>query len=218
VSLEIENTEGKESQTYYFPSRADCMACHTKQHGFVLGMETAQLNRTQNYRGDSENVIATFDRLGVFQKPPEKKSDELARFPDWGFGNLDRSGRDSERGDLVKRLLEVEGDSSTLARVWLDVNCSMCHLPDGIAPMKRDLRFETATEKMNLMNQPIGQRRRRPPEVRLIAPGKPELSELLTRISTRGPYQMPPLATHAIDPRGYEVLRRWIAEMPKAGK
>ena len=88
-------------------------------------------------------------------------------------------------------------------------------LPDGIAPMKRDLRFDTPTEKMNLVNQPIGQRRRRPPDVELVAPGRPELSELLTRISTRGPYQMPPLATHYVDPRGYEVLRRWIAALPK---
>jgi uncharacterized repeat protein (TIGR03806 family) len=216
VSLEIEHVEGKESQTYYFPSRTDCMACHTKQHGFVLGMETSQLNRTQHYRGEKENIVAMFDRLGIFKKSLGKSPDELERFPDWGFGNLDRSGEATAEGDLVQRLLRLpEGDTETLARAWLDVNCSMCHLPDGIAPMKRDMRFDTPVEKMNVIGQLIGQRRRRSPEVRLIAPGYPERSELLTRISTRGPYQMPPLATHYVDPRGLELLRRWIAGMTK---
>jgi uncharacterized repeat protein (TIGR03806 family) len=214
VSLEIEHGEGKESQTYYFPSRADCMACHTKQHGFVLGMETPQLNRVQNYHGDQENVIGMFGRLGVFKESPKKPLDDLQRFPDWGFGNFDRSGP-ANGAAVAEKPREPEGDTETLARAWLDVNCSMCHRPDGIAPMKRDLQFDTPLEKMNLLNQPIGQRRRRPPDVRLIAPGEPERSELLTRISTRGPYQMPPLATHYIDPRGYEILRRWIAAMPK---
>jgi len=215
VSLEIEHGEGKESQTFYFPSRADCMACHTKQHGFVLGMETPQLNRVQNYHGDQENVIGMFGRLGVFKEPPQKSPDDLKRFPDWGFGNFDRSGPANRNASVADKSREPEGDTETLARAWLDVNCSMCHRPDGIAPMKRDFQFETPLEKMNVVNQPIGQRRRRPPDVRLIAPGEPERSELLTRVSTRGPYQMPPLATHYIDPRGYEILRRWIAAMPK---
>jgi hypothetical protein len=48
------------------------------------------------------------------------------------------------------------------------------------------------------------------PSGRLISPGKPESSELLLRMGHRGPRQMPPLATYFVDPRGLEIVRRWI--------
>ena len=74
--------------------------------------------------------------------------------------------------------------------------------------MKRDLRFETPLAKMNIIDQPIGQTRRRLEQVRIVTPGDPLNSELLNRVGMRGPYQMPPLATHYIDPHAYEILRR----------
>ncbi|MBA4019406.1 MAG: hypothetical protein C0483_19750 [Pirellula sp.] len=213
-SLEIKTLSGPLSQTYYFPSRTDCLTCHTKQHGFVLGLETAQLNRVEKYDGESENQLTLFNNLGIFKKPIRSAPDELDRFPDWGYGNFNRDGEDSSRGPNK----EPHGDVATLARAWLDVNCSMCHLPDGIAPMKRDFRFETPLEKMNAIDQPIGQKRRRLDHARIVAPGDPLNSELLARVGLRGPYQMPPLATHYVDPHAYEILRRWISNLPPKSK
>jgi hypothetical protein len=49
-------------------------------------------------------------------------------------------------------------------------------------------------------------------DARLIAPGAPERSALLQRISTRGQGQMPPLATSLVDHEAVELLREWIAK------
>ena len=46
----------------------------------------------------------------------------------------------------------------------------------------------------------------------LIAPGNPERSALIARDSDRGTaMQMPPLATHVVNPAGLELTRRWIS-------
>jgi hypothetical protein len=54
---------------------------------------------------------------------------------------------------------------------------------------------------------------------RLIAPGHPERSVLLHRVSTRGGGQMPQLATSVVDHTAVEMLREWIRRMapPPAG-
>ncbi|MGC3965844.1 MAG: hypothetical protein QM775_00270 [Pirellulales bacterium] len=45
ANLTIRTDAGDVQQAYYFPSRADCLSCHTKQEGFVLGLNTRQMNR-----------------------------------------------------------------------------------------------------------------------------------------------------------------------------
>ena len=47
----------------------------------------------------------------------------------------------------------------------------------------------------------------------LIDPGNAEKSELVARVSRRGPGQMPRLATNRVDKKAVEILRRWIADM-----
>ncbi|MEM7012681.1 MAG: PQQ-dependent sugar dehydrogenase, partial [Verrucomicrobiota bacterium] len=47
-----------------FPSRAECMTCHTRAAGFVLGFRTAQLNREHDYDGFTANQLDVFERLG----------------------------------------------------------------------------------------------------------------------------------------------------------
>jgi hypothetical protein len=47
-------------------------------------------------------------------------------------------------------------------------------------------------------------------DARLIAPGHPERSVLLNRISHRGEGHMPPLGTNVVDKEGVELLREWI--------
>ena len=223
-AIAIKTAKGIEQQHYYFPSRTDCLTCHTKKEGFTLGPETPQINREMAYHGKTENQVDLWKRLGVFSEEPKKETKELANYPDWGFGNLDRSAETPEKHGAdekqsVADAVRVPDDAKieTLARAWLDVNCAMCHQPDGIAPGKRDLRFDTPAEKMNLIDVAPAQMRRRPAETKLIAPGKPDHSELFRRITSDYPLQMPPLATNLVDPKGSEVLRRWIEQLGKSG-
>lgn len=207
--IEVQTDDGTIDQHYYFPSRSDCLTCHTKQDGFVLGLNTRQMNRKLAYRGERVDQIEFLGGLGVFTEKLPAATKDREQFPDWGFGNFDRS--DSDRGTTLPE--KPPGEINELARGWLEVNCAMCHRNEGIAPLQHDMRFHAETEKLNLINKSPKMGQLRATGSLLVKPGNPEQSELLFRIGRRGDWQMPPLATHHVDPQGYEVIRKWIEKM-----
>ena len=211
MPVAVKTAQGSMTQDYYIPSRSDCFACHTKAEGFVLGLTTRQMNRTLHYHGFHENQLALLDRLQAFtDKATPKSPESLPQFPDWHFGNLDRDSAD----DRVESTLQPpQGETRTLARAWLETNCAMCHRPEGIAAHNRDLRFATPLAEMRLVDQQPSEGQLGPPDTLLIKPGAPWQSELHFRAGRRGPRQMPPVATNLVDPRGIEVLRRWIEQL-----
>lgn len=174
----VKTASGVVEQPWYFPSRADGRACHTKATDFVLGPNTRQLNRPQDGDGTKANQIETFAKLGVFDKPPVKPVEELERYPDWQS--------------------ETESTDQSV-RAYLDVNCSFCHSPAGIAGKRPDLRFHTPVREMALVGRRPGQGRVGPEGSLLVTPGVPRRSELFYRMSARGSRQMPPLATNVPD-------------------
>jgi uncharacterized repeat protein (TIGR03806 family) len=195
-TFRVETPEGPIEQPWYFPSRADCMACHTKAAGFVLGLNTRQMNRTSDYAGIKVNQIVQLDRLGVFTEHLSKPPADMVGYPAWP---------------------SPSATTETLARAYLDVNCAFCHSPGGVAGSRPDLRFHTPLKEMSLLGRRPGQGRLGPDDSALITPGKPGRSELLHRLSTRGPRQMPPLASNVKDKAAIAVLRRWIEGLPLAG-
>ena len=82
-----------------------------------------------------------------------------------GFGNLRRDSENT-RGDAAQ---PPQGNAEPLARAWLEVNCAMCHRPEGIAAVEIDLRFRTSNAKLNLLGKPPKQRRVHPPAARLVS-------------------------------------------------
>jgi glucose/arabinose dehydrogenase len=58
-------------QTWYYPSRAQCLHCHTSAAGFSLGLETGQLNRDLYYAATkrTSNQLVTFEHIGLFEGP-----------------------------------------------------------------------------------------------------------------------------------------------------
>lgn len=191
----VETANGPIDRLWYFPSRADCMACHSKSADFVLGPNTRQMNRTHDDAGLGVNQIDRFDRLGVFAEHASFSPDKLEAYPVWA----------SPRS----------ASTETLARAYLDVNCAFCHAPGGVAGDKPDFRFHIPLASASLLRHRPGQGRLGPADSALIAPGLPERSELLYRVSTRGSRQMPPLASNVVDDEAIAVLRRWIEEMPR---
>ncbi|AMV19287.1 PQQ-dependent sugar dehydrogenase [Planctomyces sp. SH-PL14] len=210
--IEIETAKGTISQPYYFPDRADCMACHTKGEGFVLGLNTRQMNRTLTCGEGSANQIDLFSKLGLFKSVPDKPAKEQDAFPEWGFGNWDRS---PQHGSGSAPKSSPLGDTDVLARAWLEVNCVVCHRPSGIAPGNRDFRFHSPLESVNVVDKPPGQRRRLPESWRLVKPGEPAESDLFQRIAHRGERQMPPLATRVVDEDALRIIEKWIRELPQ---
>ncbi|MGF1581954.1 MAG: PQQ-dependent sugar dehydrogenase [Gemmataceae bacterium] len=210
--IQIKTKKGMFTQRYYFPSRKDCTACHNKAANYVLGLTTRQMNRTLRYHGDKENQIEMFNRLGVFTEDVKTPVNQLEKYPDWQFGNLDRDLTD----DYVSNTHELpQGNRETLARGWLDINCAVCHRRKGIVTVGGDMRFHQPLKRMNLVNRPPNQGHLSPPNSALIMPGQPYRSELILRASHRGPRQMPPVGSRLVDSRGLEVLRMWIKGMKK---
>jgi hypothetical protein len=50
---------------------------------------------------------------------------------------------------------------------------------------------------------------------RLIAPGDPDKSLLLARISRRGKDQMPPVASNEVDSQAVALIRLWIESLAR---
>jgi uncharacterized repeat protein (TIGR03806 family) len=93
------------ARTWSYPSRANCLTCHTTQAGRSLGLETAQLNNSFVYPGGLRaNELATLDHVGLFAQSLGDPA-ALSALPDpFGAASLE------ER-----------------ARAYLHTNCSQCH-------------------------------------------------------------------------------------------
>ena len=114
--------------------------------------------------------------------------------------------------------LDETHDLASRARSYLHSNCSSCHQPAGGGNAMFSLLYRSAFGERDLSKQRIVDERPMHhtfglPEPRIIAPGDPDRSVLFSRISRRGPGQMPQLATTVIDEAGLSVVRAWIESL-----
>lgn len=229
VEVSAATPTGRETFSWYFPSRSDCMACHTPAAGFVLGLNTRQLNRPvipgsysySSVKATSESVsssneadhgkmealvegrerpnqIALWRALGVFANPPQGAPESWDAYPDWFTASTAKAGQRQE-----------------LVRAYLDANCAMCHVPDGIVN-RPDFRYHTPLEKAQLIGVNPGQGQVGPQGSKIVRPGNPEASELWHRLRLRGPRQMPPLATNRTDERAVSLVEQWIRDLQES--
>ena len=195
-SYRTATAKGPVEQSWYFPSREDCLACHASSTRFVLGLNARQMNRPWESDSQAGNQLDRLARLGVFTASLPSSS-TLEAYPRWDARNDDAQHVSAE----------------SLAKAYLDVQCAMCHAPKAMRGPNPDFRFHTPLEKMNLVNRNAGQGRLGPQGSKLLVPGSVERSEIHQRAAVRGSRQMPPLATNVVDEDGLAVLRRWIEGM-----
>jgi uncharacterized repeat protein (TIGR03806 family) len=191
-ALVVRDARGAHTQNWYYPSRNDCLTCHTANAGGVLGVNTRQLNRALTADGQTDNQLLAWSRLGLLETPVTETSQAslpaLARSDD-----TDRS--------LADR-----------ARSYLDVNCAQCHRPGGTVAAF-DARYATPLEQQQLIGGPVlideGI-----DHARVIAPNDPWRSILYVRANGNEDFRMPPLARNTIDVQGMTLLRQWIESLP----
>jgi len=181
---------GSRRQVWRFPSRAECMTCHSRAAGFALGVTEMQLDRPHDYGDVRDNQLRALKHIGVFTGTLPKPSTNMLVDP------YDPSQR-----------LEAR------ARSYLHANCSVCHVDAGGGNAKMELGFTTATERMNLFSARPQHDTFGIDNAMLIFPGDPDRSILYQRISRRGRGQMPPLVTSRVDERAAALFREWIAGM-----
>jgi hypothetical protein len=181
---------GERRQTWHYPSRAECMVCHSRAANFVLGLTELQMNKDHDYGGTVDNQLRTLDHLGLLKlsKPPEQYRKLVDPY--------------DERTDLDAR-----------ARSYLHANCAQCHVATGGGNAKMELDFTTSRDKMNVFDVAPGHDAYKIPDARLIAPGEPERSILLARIAHRGAGRMPPVATSVVDREAVKLLSDWIRQL-----
>ena len=192
-AIPIQTATGVRTQTWYYPSRQDCLTCHTRNAGFVLGVKTRQLNRDFVYpSGITDNELRAWNHIGLFDTHFNEAA--LKKFPKLAAT------------DDASRSIEDR------ARSYLDANCAHCHRPRGTVAYF-DARYDTPLARQNLIggNVLIDERI---DGARVIAPNDIWRSILFMRADTTEPFKMPPLARNTIDGRGMKLLRDWIESLP----
>jgi uncharacterized repeat protein (TIGR03806 family) len=176
---------GSEMQTWHFPSRQQCLQCHTTAAGVALGPETSQLNFDFAYpNGVTGNQLETLAHAGLFEAAPPAR----APYPD-PFG----AGTAEER-----------------ARSYLHANCAICHRP-GSNFTGFDLRYTTPFAETNLCNVPPEKGDLDVDGAMKLVPGDPGLSLISLRMHSTDPMtRMPQIGVRIVDDGATEVVDAWI--------
>src|SRR5262249_33025692 len=99
--------KGKErKQTWRFPSRVECMVCHTRAANFVLGLTTLQMNKIHDYGGVKRNQLEVLAELGVLRFTTLDQWDMLERSATLGGKLLRGTLRAGLPKSLGKRLID----------------------------------------------------------------------------------------------------------------
>ncbi len=210
VDFTIRTSLGTRRQTWHYPSRAECMVCHSRAAGFVLGLSTVQMNRpsldipTTAVAGGSQEASATLRDNIV------KTENQLAMLQRLGLLKLDKMPDEFER---LSNPYDPQANLEARAKSYLHANCAICHIDAGGGNSPMQLEYATAIDKMKLIDAVPVHDKFGIADARLIAPGHPERSVLLNRMAKRGRGQMPQLATTIVDEPAVKMLTEWIAEL-----
>jgi uncharacterized repeat protein (TIGR03806 family) len=178
------------TQTWSYPSEAQCLQCHTNGAGSSLGLETRQLNSTIMYpsSGRSANQLTTLDSIGMFANALSVQ-------------------------DAYPSPTDTAQPLASRARSYLHTNCAQCHRPGGGTPVNLDLRFSTAIGATNSCNVTPTGGNLGVNGAQIILPGDSSRSVLYLRMNRRDSNQMPPVGSHLVDTQGTTLLRQWIDGM-----
>jgi uncharacterized repeat protein (TIGR03806 family) len=177
-------------QTWYYPSRGQCLQCHTAAAGRTLGPEVAQLNGPARYpQGVTRHQLTVLDGLGFFAAPLTGPQPKLEA----PFGP----------GPLEDR-----------ARAWLHSNCAPCHRPGAPGRGDSDWRYtqplkDTGTCDVAPVTGDLGIA-----NARLIAPGEPMRSVVSRRIHALDAARMPPVGSLVVDTQGASLVDAWVTSLP----
>jgi uncharacterized repeat protein (TIGR03806 family) len=183
---------GPRQQQYDYPSRTDCLQCHTNAAGSALGVRTQQLNRDFAFPLASDNQLRTYNHVGLFS------TDIGAATQYRNYAALD----------------DLSASITARARAYLDVNCAQCHQPGGGTGVAMDLRFDTAANAMGAIGVAPQTGDLGIANARIVDAGSKETSVLWQRMQRLDGNRMPPIASHRTDDAGVAVVGDWIDTLP----
>jgi uncharacterized repeat protein (TIGR03806 family) len=191
---------GRRKQTWHYPSRAECLQCHNPWAGFALAFTPAQLNRTHDYGGVTDNQIRALEHAGLITllQSQEERDDGLPPKP---------PGKLTDPYDAA-------ADLNERARSYLHVNCSHCHQFGAGGTADIELRYEIPVDQMKMLEVRPVQGTFDLPGAQILAPGDPYRSVLFYRMSKLGRGRMPHIGSEIVDERGVRLIHDWIRGLP----
>jgi uncharacterized repeat protein (TIGR03806 family) len=175
------------TDTWSYPSRGECLECHTGAAGRVLGVRTEQLNRNYVYELGTANELTTLDHIGMFT---------------------------AAIGDptALPAMPVVDGPAPVedRAAAYLAANCSQCHRPGGTGGGDLDLTFGTAFADQGLCGVSPQAGDLGVAGAKLVDPGSAANSIVSLRMHALDVHRMPPLGTSVVDPTGTALIDQWI--------
>lgn len=197
--VRIHTADGKSrTQSWYYPSREDCLVCHNRVAKHVLGVNTRQLNGMFTYPETDvvDNQLRTWNHLRLFRVPLDE-----AQIADYS---------------CMVPLDDPDAPLQTRARSYLDSNCAPCHRTDGGARAYFDTRYDLPLQAANLIGGKINEAAGTE-ATKVIVPNDLEKSLLYQRMNAAHiALRMPPLATNRKDQQALNVLAEWIRELGTA--
>jgi uncharacterized repeat protein (TIGR03806 family) len=178
------------------PTSLQCRKCHedSGKRLQVLGPKARLLNKDFAYGDVTENQLARWSRVGYLQGVPAAPPKLVA----W---------------DDTSQPLDAR------ARAYLEVNCASCHDAEGTA--RTSGLFLMASEKdpykLGVCKTPVAAGGGSGGLLYSIVPGCPDDSIFTFRMKSLNPNEMmPELGRSVVHTEGVELIRQWIAAMPRA--
>ncbi len=191
----ITNSSGVRTQTWYYPGPADCLTCHAPLAGYVLGVNSRQLNANFTYpsSGNTDNQLRALNRLGLFNPA----------FDEATISNFEQ----------LSALTNLSASLEGRARSYLDANCAQCHRPGGTG-ITFDARYDTPPAQQNITNYPA-QHTLGIDNACIVKGQDVWRSTMILRVNTNdSSIRMPPLARNVIDTNAVQLLTDWANNLP----
>jgi uncharacterized repeat protein (TIGR03806 family) len=227
----------KRKLNWHYPSRTECMVCHSRAANYVLGFTEVQFNKVHDYGGVKDNQLRVLEHLGVLKVNYWEETRNRLRDDARAKGMTeDEANKHVEKvtatrnqrppvtttamlsfnPDTYRKLVDPydkKQDINLRARSYLHSNCAQCHVEAGGGNAQMELEFTTPLDKTRLVGvKPVhdtfGLK-----DAALVVPGHPESSVLLKRMAHRDRGQMPPLATRIVDQQAVQLLSEWISQL-----
>jgi hypothetical protein len=193
-----------EGLRHAIPSRIDCTACHVAGPTRLLGVSALQLSSDR-------------DPNAPHAEPLPEGAVDLKALVDRGLLR-----RLPARFVETPPRIEAPTPTARAALGYLHANCGGCHTRTGdLASLSFALNYLiaraeggpseaqlTAFSKPSTFKVPLA-----PDTIDRICAGRPDLSVVVARMSSRYPLlQMPPLGTRLVDEEAVALIRRWITQ------
>ena len=184
---------GKRQQTWHYPSRAECMVCHSRATNFVLGT-----HRPTDEQSTRLRTMYRTTSCGPFLISVSLPSRYRTR--------RKNSGNWLIRMTLKPPLTQGRGPIYTPT------------VPNVTSPQEVAMHsWNWSSQQLQTAPTSLASPHNTPPSELLMPcssrPVAPDQSIVYQRLLRRGPDQMPPLATSMVDDEAVKLLREWIAEM-----